>query len=112
MEQTQEEALTDPLTALPNMRYMFIHLARELACAERLKTELSLLVTHLDNLKKINDTYGHRVRNCALRDVARVLRTGIRIRHLRPVCSVTNSSLCCPDPVSQRRTKSKWSCSS
>ncbi len=77
-EQTQEDSLTDPLTGLPNTRFMFMHLTRELARAERLKTEVSLLVMDLDNFKEINDTYGHHVGDRALRDVAGVLRAGIR----------------------------------
>jgi diguanylate cyclase (GGDEF)-like protein/putative nucleotidyltransferase with HDIG domain len=77
-EQTQEDSLTDPLTALPNTRFMFMHLTRELARAERLKTEVSLLVMDLDNFKEINDTYGHHVGDRALREVAAVLRTAIR----------------------------------
>src|SRR4051812_30281189 len=77
-EQTQEDSLTDPLTGLPNTRFMFMHLTRELARAERLKTEVSLLVMDLDNFKDINDTYGHHVGDRALRDVAGVLKNGIR----------------------------------
>ena len=77
-EQTQEDSLTDPLTGLPNTRFMFMHLTRELARAERLKSEVSLLVMDLDNFKEINDTYGHHVGDRALRDIARALRTGIR----------------------------------
>ena len=77
-EQTQEDSLTDPLTGLPNTRFMFMHLTRELARAERLKGEVSLLVMDLDNFKEINDTYGHHVGDRALRDVAAVLRAGIR----------------------------------
>jgi diguanylate cyclase (GGDEF)-like protein/putative nucleotidyltransferase with HDIG domain len=77
-EQTQEDSLTDPLTGLPNTRFMFMHLTRELARAERVKTEVSLLVMDLDNFKDINDTYGHHVGDRALRDVASVLRIGIR----------------------------------
>ena len=77
-EQTQEDSLTDPLTGLPNTRFMFMHLTRELARAERLKTEVSLLVMDLDNFKDINDTYGHHVGDRALREVASVLRIGIR----------------------------------
>jgi len=77
-EQTQEDSLTDPLTALPNTRFMFMHLTRELSRAERLKAEVSLLVMDLDNFKEINDTYGHHVGDRALRDVAGVLRQGIR----------------------------------
>ncbi len=77
-EQTQEDSLTDPLTGLPNTRFMFMHLTRELARAERLKSEVSLLVMDLDNFKDINDTYGHHVGDRALREIATVLRTGIR----------------------------------
>jgi diguanylate cyclase (GGDEF)-like protein/putative nucleotidyltransferase with HDIG domain len=77
-EQTQEDSLTDPLTALPNTRFMFMHLTRELSRAERLKAEVSLLVMDLDNFKDINDTYGHHVGDRALRDIAGVLRAGIR----------------------------------
>jgi diguanylate cyclase (GGDEF)-like protein/putative nucleotidyltransferase with HDIG domain len=77
-EQTQEDSLTDPLTMLPNTRFMFMHLTRELARAQRLQTEVSLLVLDLDNFKDINDTYGHHVGDRALRDVAGVLRAAIR----------------------------------
>ena len=77
-EQTQEDSLTDPLTGLPNTRFMFMHLTRELARAERLKSEVSLLVMDLDSFKDINDTYGHHVGDRALREVATVLRGGIR----------------------------------
>jgi diguanylate cyclase (GGDEF)-like protein/putative nucleotidyltransferase with HDIG domain len=77
-EQTQEDSLTDPLTGLPNTRFMFMHLTRELARAERLKAEVALLVMDLDNFKEINDNHGHHVGDHALREVAQVLKTGIR----------------------------------
>src|SRR5438034_5830846 len=77
-EQTQEDSLTDPLTALPNTRFMFMHLTRELARAERLKSEVSLLVMDLDSFKDINDTYGHHVGDRALREVSAALRATIR----------------------------------
>jgi len=77
-EQTQEDSLTDPLTGLPNTRFLVMHLARELARAERLNTPLALLVMDLDNFKEINDSQGHHVGDRALCEVARVLRAGIR----------------------------------
>jgi diguanylate cyclase (GGDEF)-like protein len=77
-EQTQEDSLTDPLTGLPNTRFLFMHLTRELARAERLKQEVALLVMDLDNFKSINDSHGHHVGDRALCEVARVLRTAIR----------------------------------
>jgi len=77
-EQTQEDSLTDPLTGLPNTRFLFVHLARELARADRLRAEVSLIVMDLDDFKDINDTFGHHIGDRALREVAGVLRTAIR----------------------------------
>jgi len=77
-EQTQEDSLTDPLTGLPNTRFMFMHLTRELSRAERLKAEVALLVMDLDSFKEINDSHGHHVGDRALREVATVLRNAIR----------------------------------
>src|SRR4030088_1896316 len=57
-EQTQEDSLTDPLTGLPNTRFMFIHLSRELARAERLKAEATLLVMDLDEFVAMYGTLG------------------------------------------------------
>src|SRR5438309_11060838 len=77
-EQTQEDSLTDPLTGLPNRRSMFVHLSRELARAERLKTEVALIVMDVDGFKAINDTYGHNVGDHALRAVAQELQQALR----------------------------------
>ena len=77
-EQTQEDSLTDPLTGLPNTRFMFMHLTRELARADRLQSEVSLLVMDLNGFKAINDNHGHHIGDRALREVANVLRAAIR----------------------------------
>jgi diguanylate cyclase (GGDEF)-like protein/putative nucleotidyltransferase with HDIG domain len=77
-DQTHEASLTDPLTGLPNTRFMFRHLTRELARTHRLGAETSLLVLDLDGFKDINDTYGHNAGDQALRAVSSVLRTLIR----------------------------------
>jgi len=77
-EQTHEASLTDPLTGLPNTRFMFMHLTRELSRAQRLDSEVSLLVMDLNDFKEINDGYGHQTGDRALREVAQVLRTAIR----------------------------------
>ncbi len=77
-EQKQEDSLTDPLTGLPNTGFLFMYLTRELARAERLKSQLGLLVIHLDDLIGINRTHGHYAGDRALCEVARVLRSAIR----------------------------------
>ncbi len=77
-EQTQEDSLTDPLTGLPNRRSMFVHLSRELSRAERLNSEVALLVMDVDGFKTINDTYGHSVGDHALREMAMALQGELR----------------------------------
>jgi diguanylate cyclase (GGDEF)-like protein len=77
-EQTHEDSLTDPLTGLPNRRSLFVHLSRELARADRLKSEMALIVLDVDGFKGINDTYGHQVGDRALREVAGALQNGLR----------------------------------
>ena len=77
-EKTQKDSLTDPLTDLPNTRYMVMHLTRELARAARLDLEVSLLVMDIDNFKEINDRHGHNVGDRALREVAAALQRTVR----------------------------------
>jgi len=77
-EQTQEDSLTDPLTGLPNTRSLFNHLTRELARAERLASEVALVVMDLNDFKEINDNFGHQFGDMALRQVAGVLKATIR----------------------------------
>jgi diguanylate cyclase (GGDEF)-like protein/putative nucleotidyltransferase with HDIG domain len=77
-EQTQEDSLTDPLTGLPNRRSMFVHLSRELARAERLKSQMALIVMDIDGFKTINDNYGHHVGDRALREVSLALQGALR----------------------------------
>jgi diguanylate cyclase (GGDEF)-like protein len=106
-EQTRKDSLTDPLTGLQNTRSMYTHLSRELARAERLGSEVSLLVLDLDNLKTINDTYGHHAGDRALREVARVLKAGIRpydicVRYAGDEFVVVLSG-CGPDEAAHKR---------
>ncbi|MEI6669254.1 MAG: diguanylate cyclase, partial [Acidobacteriota bacterium] len=77
-ERTHEEAVTDQLTGLPNHRFLTVHLTRELARARRLGTSVAVLLLDLDNLKDVNDAYGHPTGDRALREVASVLRRAIR----------------------------------
>ncbi len=77
-EQTQEDSLTDPLTGLPNRRSMFVHLSRELARAERIGSQVALIVMDLDGFKGINDNYGHHVGDHALREVSFALQGALR----------------------------------
>ena len=66
-------ARMDDLTGLYNSRYFHIRLADELARADRDGGELCILFIDLDQLKSVNDRFGHIAGSAVLRDVARVM---------------------------------------
>ncbi len=68
------DALTDPLTGLPNRRALFEAAEILAEHARYLKGDpISVLVFDLDHFKKINDTYGHRLGDRVLQLFADVL---------------------------------------
>ena len=77
-EQTRQSALTDQLTGLHNARYFFTHLEQELSRARREKKPVSLIAIDLNNLKQINDNYGHQQGDRALRILAEVFKRDVR----------------------------------
>jgi diguanylate cyclase (GGDEF)-like protein len=66
-------ASTDPLTNLLNRREILETLKVELERADRLNSELSVLMLDLDHFKKINDTYGHQMGDAVLVAAANIL---------------------------------------
>lgn len=81
-EQTQEQSLTDVLTALPNRRYLDRQMAQELARVHRHGGQLSVLVLDMDGFKQINDEFGHQAGDRALKEVAHTLRSCLRVYDL------------------------------
>jgi diguanylate cyclase (GGDEF)-like protein/putative nucleotidyltransferase with HDIG domain len=73
LHQTQEDAVTDQLTGLPNRRWLHRYLPQELARAERPLTEVALMSIDIDGFKTINDVHGHDMGDRALRVVANAL---------------------------------------
>ena len=52
-------AMLDPLTGLHNRRYAHDRLIADIARAQRYKSSLTVLMLDLDELKRINDSWGH-----------------------------------------------------
>ena len=77
-ERAEAESLTDPLTHLPNRRFLDAHARQEIARAMRTMQPLALLMMDVDRFKRINDTYGHQKGDEVLRAVADCLRAGLR----------------------------------
>jgi diguanylate cyclase (GGDEF)-like protein len=78
----RNSALTDELTGLANRRCYFDRLEKELDRAEEEQLPLSIVVLDIDHFKKLNDTYGHRLGDCALVKLAAVLKKELRATDL------------------------------
>ncbi|HXM34971.1 MAG TPA: diguanylate cyclase, partial [Pyrinomonadaceae bacterium] len=76
--ETESNALTDPLTGLPNPRYMSLRFEQEAARARRTNRPFQVVMLDLDDFKLVNDTYGHKVGDKMLREVARIIQEQLR----------------------------------
>jgi diguanylate cyclase (GGDEF)-like protein len=77
-EQMRFLADHDPLTNLLNRRSFVAQLEAEVARSRRYGRPLSLLIFDLDELKALNDTYGHAAGDEALQHVGATLRSALR----------------------------------
>ncbi|MDX2967706.1 GGDEF domain-containing protein [Kribbella solani] len=78
VDQFQAASRTDPKTGLANAAFWHEIARREFAGAERTNTPLGVLYLDLDHFKILNDTYGHRAGDEALKAVADELRKEVR----------------------------------
>jgi diguanylate cyclase (GGDEF)-like protein len=79
LAQATELATVDAVTGLFNRRYFETRLEAEVERARRQGDELAVLMIDIDDFKHVNDTRGHLEGDRTLRDVADVLRAGVRI---------------------------------
>jgi diguanylate cyclase (GGDEF)-like protein len=77
-EKTRIQAKTDGLTGLVNHITFYEHLEKELRRCQRYGGQLAVIMVDIDNLKSINDTYGHRAGDMAIRSVSRKIVACIR----------------------------------
>lgn len=77
-ERVEELSYTDNLTGLANQRYFIRRLNEEIQRADRYKRKMALIIFDLDELKNINDTYGHLAGDEILKQMGSILRNTIR----------------------------------
>jgi diguanylate cyclase (GGDEF)-like protein len=77
-ETFQRMSLTDPLTGLPNRRYLEERLFEEVERSKRYGTPLSFLIIDIDHFKRYNDLYGHTNADIVLVKTAQMLRRSVR----------------------------------
>lgn len=68
----------DGLTKLFNQNEFYSILKLEFGMATRSKTHLSLIMMDIDHFKQVNDQYGHRIGDFALKSIAYLLSTLMR----------------------------------
>jgi diguanylate cyclase (GGDEF)-like protein/putative nucleotidyltransferase with HDIG domain len=76
--EAESNAMTDPLTSLPNARSMYLRFEQEASRARRTNRSFQVIMLDLDDFKQVNDTFGHRVGDKMLREIARLLQAQLR----------------------------------
>ncbi len=76
--QHQEAATRDPLTQLNNRRSLASLAEQALKQAKRYNSQLGVIYFDLDNLKVVNDRYGHEVGDDLIRHFSHCLRHSLR----------------------------------
>lgn len=76
--QAESNALTDPLTALPNARALHLRFDEEVARSRRSKRPFHVIMLDLDDFKIVNDTFGHKIGDRMLREVATLVQNQLR----------------------------------
>jgi diguanylate cyclase (GGDEF)-like protein len=71
-------SITDPLTALPNRRYLEERLTEELNRSKRYDYPMSFLMIDIDDFKAYNDSNGHQAGDLALQITAHCLKAALR----------------------------------
>jgi diguanylate cyclase (GGDEF)-like protein/putative nucleotidyltransferase with HDIG domain len=76
--EAESNALTDPLTSLPNARYIALRFEEEASRARRTNRPFQVVMLDLDDFKIVNDTFGHKVGDKMLREMARIIQSQLR----------------------------------
>jgi diguanylate cyclase (GGDEF)-like protein len=77
-ERAANAAETDELTGLANGRFLFSHLAQEVAACSLAEGSFAVIMMDLDGFKQANDQFGHLAGNRILKAVAGHLRRNTR----------------------------------
>jgi diguanylate cyclase len=80
LESVRREALTDPLTGVPNRKAFDTELVRAMQYSVENREPLSLLMCDIDYFKQFNDTWGHQTGDQVLKLVANCISENVKGR--------------------------------
>ncbi len=78
MEKLLDLVYRDPLTELPNRRYMERHLALAIRTSHTLNQLIGVVFIDIDHFKHVNDVYGHDKGDAVLKMISRTLANSLR----------------------------------
>jgi diguanylate cyclase (GGDEF)-like protein/PAS domain S-box-containing protein len=78
IQKLKDSSIRDDLTGLYNRRGFYMFAREYLSLANRKKNTMFLLFMDIDDLKKINDTFGHHIGDAALVKLAEILKSTFR----------------------------------
>lgn len=78
LDRLKHLSITDDLTGVYNVRYLWARFRYEFLRARRYNQPLSCLLLDLDHFKSVNDRYGHRTGDEVLKRVTEAVARGIR----------------------------------
>jgi diguanylate cyclase (GGDEF)-like protein len=74
--------MIDELTGLYNRRFLFDYLDKEYNRSSRKNLNFSIAFLDIDDFKKVNDTYGHRVGDKVLKEFSEILKEVVRLEDI------------------------------
>lgn len=74
----KNQAVRDPLTSLYNRRYFEEEVFNRILCAKTAHEDYSVLMIDADHFKRVNDTYGHKVGDKVLIELAATAEKALR----------------------------------
>lgn len=78
MESLKKEIYTDDLTGIGNRKYFDFIMSSKIFELDTYRVQAGLIFLDIDNFKRVNDNYGHKVGDRALKMVAKSAVNGVR----------------------------------